>query len=113
MSQRPDELCLMDIQHAIERATRYTAGMSLAQFMLDDKTQDSVIRNLEIIGEATKLLTPELRTQHPHIPWRAMAGMRDRLIHDYFGVNLDIVWQVVTKELPTVYTQIQAIPKPL
>jgi uncharacterized protein with HEPN domain len=113
MSQRPDELCLKDIQHAIERATRYTAGMSLAQFMLDDKTQDSVIRNLEIIGEATKLLTPELRTQHPDIPWRAMAGMRDRLIHDYFGVNLDIVWQVVTKELPTVYTQIQAIQKQL
>jgi uncharacterized protein with HEPN domain len=113
MSRRSDELCLLDIQHAIERATRHMAGMGLIEFMSDDKTQDSVIRNLEIIGEATKLLTPELRAQHAHIPWRAMAGMRDRLIHDYFGVNLDVVWEVVTAELPTLSIQIRDIQEHL
>ena len=113
MSRRSDKLCLLDIQQAIERATRHMGGMSLSEFIADDKTQDSVIRNLEIIGEATKLLTPELRAQQTHIPWRAMAGMRDRLIHDYFGVNLDVVWEVVTAELPVLSTQIQAIQQQL
>lgn len=61
-----------------------------------------MIRNIEILGEAAKNVSEEVRTTYPKIPWRSMAGMRDRLIHDYFGVNLDIVWQVCTIELPKI-----------
>ena len=75
----------------------------------DMKTQDAVIRNLEIIGEATKNLSAELRAKYPDLPWKGMAGVRDRLIHDYFGVNLDIVWQIVTAELPEVVVKVEAI----
>jgi uncharacterized protein with HEPN domain len=65
--------------------------MRSADFFVDIKTQDAVVRNLEIIGEATKNLSDEIRSNHPEVPWKNLAGMRDRLIHQYFGVNLDIV----------------------
>jgi len=87
----------------------YTAGMTYEAFLNDVKTQDAVIRNLEIIGEATKHISAELRAAHPGPPWRGMAGVRDRLIHHYFGVNLDIVWHIVTAELPDVAEQIEGI----
>jgi uncharacterized protein with HEPN domain len=64
-------------------------------------TQDAVVRNLEIIGEAVKKLPNEVKTQLGEIPWRRIAGTRDRLIHDYFGVNLEIVWSIIREELPT------------
>ena len=67
------------------------------------------IRTLEIAGEATKRLSSEFRIQHSMIPWRNMAGVRDKLIHDYFGVNIDIIWQIITLELPDVAEQIQKI----
>jgi uncharacterized protein with HEPN domain len=88
-------------------AVRYK--MTYEAFVADTKTQDAVIRNLEIIGEASKNLSADLRTKYPDMPWRGMAGVRDRLIHHYFGVNLDIVWRIVTAELPTVSAQIEEI----
>jgi uncharacterized protein with HEPN domain len=78
-------------------------------FVDDVKTQDAVIRNLEILGEATKNLSPELRAKNPMIPWRSMAAARDRLIHDYFGTNIDIVWQIATVELPQVSQQLKTL----
>ena len=77
--------------------------------MADTKTQDAVIRNLEILGEAAKNLSDPLRSQYPGIPWKSMAGVRDRLIHHYFGVNLDIVWQIATIELPQIASQLQSL----
>jgi uncharacterized protein with HEPN domain len=68
-----------------------------------------VIRNLEIVGEATKRLPQEIRIKHPAIPWKSMAGTRDRLIHDYFGVNFDVVWQIVTEELPNIAIQVELL----
>jgi len=109
MSERTDREFLSDIQEAIRRMREYTVGMTYQAFLEDTRTQDAVIRNLEIIGEATKNLSKDLRKRHPHVPWKGMAGVRDRLIHHYFGVNLDIVWQIVTDELPKVASQVESI----
>ncbi len=109
MSNRTDKDFLNDIQEATRRVKVYTAGMTYEVFLADTKTQDAVIRNIEIIGESTKNLSIELRTRYPDVPWKGMAGVRDRLIHHYFGVNLDIVWNIVTAELPDVALQIGEI----
>jgi uncharacterized protein with HEPN domain len=69
------------------------------------------MRNLEIVGEATKNISTSFRKRYPNIPWKQMAALRDRLIHHYFGVNLDIVWDVITEELPKVADQIEAVRK--
>ncbi len=109
MSKRTDQEFLGDIREALQRSMLYVAGMAYETFVVDTKTQDAVIRNLEILGEATKNLSEELRAKYPSVPWRNMAGARDRLIHHYFGINLDIVWQIVTIELPQVASQLQII----
>jgi uncharacterized protein with HEPN domain len=92
---------------SIHRITTYIAGMTYESFVTDTKTQDAVIRNLEILGEATKNLTEETRAKYPNIPWSSMTKTRDRLVHHYFGVNLDIVWQVITLELPRLVAELQ------
>lgn len=109
MSERTDREFLSDMQEAIRRIAEYTAGMTYQDFLEDTKTQDAVIRNLEIIGEATKNLSTGLRDRYPDVPWNGMAGVRDRLIHHYFGVNLDIVWQIVVDELPKAASQLERI----
>ena len=83
--------------------------MTYALFLADVKTQDAVIRNLEIMGEATKSLSAGVRGKYPDVPWKGMTGVRDRLIHHYFGVNLDIVWDIVTVELSLLEAQIETI----
>ncbi|MCH7487423.1 MAG: DUF86 domain-containing protein [Proteobacteria bacterium] len=93
-----DALYLRHIVDAIERITAYTAGGKDA-FMKNTMVQDATIRNLEIIGEAAKQITPEYRGAHPDIPWPQMAGMRDVLVHRYMAVDLDIVWDVLTNRL--------------
>jgi len=109
MSNRTDRDFLLDIQEAIRRIADYTAGMTYQAFLEDTRTQDAVIRNLEIIGEATKNLAKDLRERYPDVPWKGMSGVRDRLIHHYFGVNFDIVWQIVVDELPKVASQLERI----
>ena len=109
MSSRSDREFLEDIQEAIRRAHMYVDGISYEQFLIDLKTQDALIRTLEIIGEATKRLSPEIRERHSAIPWKSMAGVHDKLIHDYFGVNFDIVWQIVHDELPAVAIVIERL----
>lgn len=109
MSERRDIHSLQDIEEAASRIATYTAGMSYATFLEDPKTQDAVIRNLEIIGEATKNLSPEFRERYSTVPWQEMARLRDRLIHHYFGINLDIVWQIISSELPDVALDTAAI----
>ena len=104
--ERRDKDFLLDIQEAVQRILDYTAGMSWETFIVDYKTQDAVVRNLEIIGEATKNISDDLRNQHPAIPWKSMSGTRDRLMHHYFGINQEIVWQIVLQDLPSLLKQI-------
>jgi len=109
MCSRGDQEFLEDILEAIRRADAYVDGLSYTEFLADQKTQDAVIRTLEIMGEATKRLSPEIREKYPDVPWKNMAGVRDKLIHDYFGVNFDIVWEIVRDELPGVAIELEEI----
>lgn len=83
--------------------------MDFHDFASDDKTIYAVVRTLEIIGEATKLVPREVRHRHTNVPWRLMARMRDKLIHNYIGVNPEVVWRTVTEDLPGLKEAIQAI----
>jgi uncharacterized protein with HEPN domain len=109
---KDDRVYLLHIQDAVRRILEYTRE-GQAYFFTDSKTQDAVIRNVEIIGEATKNLSDALRGAYPSIPWKQIVGMRDTLIHRYFGVKLDLVWQVVEKDLPDFIRQVDAIIKAL
>ena len=113
MSDRSDTALIGDIQLRLERIKKYISGLSYEDFIEDCKTQDAVIRNIEILGEASKKLSPQLISRHPEIPWRLIAGTRDRLIHGYFGVNIDIIWQVATVDLPVLEEQIRLVAREL
>jgi len=91
---------IQDIIESMNKSIRFVAGMSYDSFADDDKTIFAAVRALEIIGEAVKNIPQEIREKHNGIPWRDMAGMRDKLIHEYFGVNLDVVWKTVQEEIP-------------
>jgi len=88
-----------------------SSGLDLDAFLKDDTLRRAFVRSIEVIGEATKLLPVEFREKYPSIDWRAMAGMRDRLIHGYFGIDYEIVWDVVTTKIPSLRQQIQIIIK--
>jgi uncharacterized protein with HEPN domain len=96
---KDDSVYLGHIRDAIQDIQQYTAAGRDA-FMTDRMQQDAVVRKLEIIGEAVKHLSDSITIARPEIPWRRIAGMRDRLTHDYFGVDLTLVWVVVERELP-------------
>jgi uncharacterized protein with HEPN domain len=105
---KDDILYLRHILEAIDRVLAYTSAGREA-FRQDTKTQDAVIRNLQIIGEASKKVSTEARAAHPEVPWKNMTGMRDRVVHDYFGVSLDMVWDVVENHLPPLRDKVQKL----
>jgi uncharacterized protein with HEPN domain len=100
---------LQDILDAARKGRAFVEGMSYEQFALDDKTNFAVVRAIEVIGEATKRISDELRARYPAIPWREMTGIRDKLIHAYFGVDLQVVWETVQRDLPFIETAISAV----
>ena len=103
-----DRVYLLHVRDAIDDIAAFTRDGEVA-FKADRKTQQAVIRSLEIIGEAAKRVSPTTRAKSADIPWRAIAGMRDRLIHDYFGVDLTIVWNVVQRELAPLRARIETL----
>jgi uncharacterized protein with HEPN domain len=97
---RDSRVYLEDILEATRKITTYTGSLSKAAFLEDEKTIDAVVRNLEVIGEAVNKLPEDLRARHPALEWKKMAGLRDILIHEYFGLDAEIVWDIVQNKVP-------------
>ncbi len=97
---RNESLYLVDIQDACKKVLKFTKGMTYMDFVHDDLHFDAVLRNLEIIGEAVKNISEETRQKYPDVKWRKIAGFRDIVAHEYFGVNEETVWDIVANEIP-------------
>ena len=93
----------------MRKIQRYVAGLDHDTFIKDDKTIDSVVRNLEIIGEAANRLPGDFRAQHHEIEWRKIIGLRNRIVHDYFNIDVEIVWEIIQKDLPNLKSKLSLI----
>jgi len=102
---------VIDILQSIETIEKFIKGLSFQNFREDEKTIFAVVRALEVIGEAVKKIPPDIKKKYKQVPWKKMAGMRDKLIHEYFGLNTKVVWRTVKDELPQVRPQIEEILK--
>jgi uncharacterized protein with HEPN domain len=100
MSRRTIPLLIEDIWEAVEKIERYVSGMNQDAFVKDEKTVDSVVRNLEIIGEAANRLPQTFKTQFPDMEWPKIIGLRHRIVHDYFNIDVEMVWQIIQTDLP-------------
>lgn len=109
MSDRDVSLYIKDMLESMERAENFVEGMEYDDFSKDEKTSFAVIRCIEVMGEAAKQVPESIRKKHPGIPWKSIAGMRDKVIHFYFGVNLEKVWLVVKEDLPKIKPKIRKI----
>lgn len=106
---RDYKVFLEDILEAIGKIRRYIGGSSKDEFSRDEKTLDAVVRNLEVIGEAVKKIPLDVRSKYPSVDWQKIAGLRDILIHEYFGIDLEIVWDIIQNKLPDLEAQVRKI----
>ena len=111
MPKRGDKEFLLDMIEAIKRIELYTNELSYQDFLEKIETQDAVVRNFEIIGEAVKNISKKMKTLYNNVQWKEIAGMRDKVIHFYFGVNWDIVWKAAKDDLPKLKEKIKKILK--
>lgn len=106
MSDRPLKLYFDDIIEAINKIEEYTREMTFENFKNDTKTIDAVVRNIEVIGEAAKHIPADIRVKHIEIPWKEIIGTRSKVIHEYFGVDVEILWKTITEDIPLLKKQI-------
>jgi uncharacterized protein with HEPN domain len=110
---RDSRVYLEDVLEAAAKIRSYVEGFDFISFQADGRTIDAVVRNLEIIGEAIKQLPEDLRTGHPEVEWKKIAGLRDILIHNYFGIDIEIVWDVVQHKIPDLEAKVTQIVREL
>jgi uncharacterized protein with HEPN domain len=104
MSKRDNVLLIHDMIESVQKIMTYTRDMSFDQFKGDSKTVDAVIRNFEVIGEAANRLTENYKNNNPEIEWSHLRGFRNRIVHEYFGIDLEIVWHIIEENLPELLT---------
>ena len=111
--KKDPEVFIEHILESIELIDNYTANKSMRDFIKSVQLQDSIIRRIEIIGEAVKNLSSDVKINYPEVPWKKIAGMRDVLIHEYFGIDLELTWQVVQEDMPSLKREILKIKQDL
>jgi len=109
MPERDWNLLVSDILECIGKVVKYTSGMNYDGFTNDDKTIDAVIRNFSIIGEAANRIPDDVKKLNKHIDWIKIVGLRNRIIHDYFGVDLEIIWYIIQNELKILEFELRKI----
>ena len=109
MSKRTPKLYLQDILTSINNIEEYVQGMTFEAFTRDNKTVHAVVRNFEIIGEAAKNMPQELITKYPEMPWKEMISMRNKILHEYFGVDTEILWKTIQEDIPPLKEQIKGL----
>ncbi len=109
MSKRDITFLLEDMLESALKIKRYTSNLTFDSFTNDEKTIDAVVRNFEIIGEAANRIDPDFRTKNPEIEWKRIRGFRNRIVHDYFGIDYDIVWTIIENYLPELTELLQAL----
>ena len=100
MTARSPALYLSEILASMDKIERYTAGLSYDEFILSEEKVDAVERNIEKIGEASAAIPDEVRDRYPEVPWKTIVGLRNKVIHHYFAVDHEVIWQIVTKNIP-------------
>lgn len=106
---RDYQVYLDDILESAARIREYTSGAEYEEFIEDGKTIDAVVRNLEIIGETVKHLPEDVRSRHPEVDWKKIAGLRGILIHEYFGIDLEIIWDIVKNKVPPLERRVKSM----
>ena len=109
MPRRSVELLIQDMLERIGRIQRFVAGLGREAFLADPMVIDSVVRNLEVIGEAANRVPRDFQDSHPDIPWRRIVGLRHRVVHEYFDVDLELVWEIAQSEIPVLQEQLRRL----
>lgn len=109
MSKRDRNFLLQDILESARKISKYTSGLNYNSFIEDEKTIDAVVRNFEIIGEAANRIDPDFRLNNPEIEWKRIRGFRNRIFHDYFGIDYEIVWSIIENDLDVLIELIEKL----